>query len=54
MRIVGADIHPRGPAPALGADTAAVLAEIGYDDEEVAALAAAGVVGPGSLGVVPS
>ncbi len=53
MRISGADIHPRGPAPALGADTVDVLRDIGYSAEEVAALAAAGVVGPGALGAEP-
>ena len=42
MRITGADIRPRGPAPALGGDTDAVLAEIGYTADEAAALAAAG------------
>jgi crotonobetainyl-CoA:carnitine CoA-transferase CaiB-like acyl-CoA transferase len=49
MRISGAEIRPRGPAPALGADTAAVLAGIGYTAEEVGALAAAGIVGPAGL-----
>jgi crotonobetainyl-CoA:carnitine CoA-transferase CaiB-like acyl-CoA transferase len=48
MRIIGADIHPRGPAPAVGADTAAVLARLGYTDDEVAALTAAGIVGHGA------
>jgi crotonobetainyl-CoA:carnitine CoA-transferase CaiB-like acyl-CoA transferase len=49
MRISGADIRPRGPAPALGADTTAVLAGIGYTADEVGALAAAGIVGPAGL-----
>jgi crotonobetainyl-CoA:carnitine CoA-transferase CaiB-like acyl-CoA transferase len=49
MRISGADIRPRGPAPAVGADTEAVLAEIGYSADEAGALAAGGVVGPGAL-----
>lgn len=49
MRISGAEIRPRGPAPALGADTAAVLAGIGYTADEVGALAAAGIVGPAGL-----
>ena len=45
IRIAGADIRPRGPAPALGAHSTEVLAEIGLDEGEVAALAAAGVLG---------
>ncbi|HEU4841947.1 MAG TPA: CoA transferase, partial [Ilumatobacteraceae bacterium] len=45
MRIAGADIRPRGPAPAVGADTVDVLAEIGYTADEAAALGEAGVVG---------
>ena len=32
------------PAPAVGSDSAAVLAELGLTDDEVAALEAAGVV----------
>jgi crotonobetainyl-CoA:carnitine CoA-transferase CaiB-like acyl-CoA transferase len=50
MRIAGVEIRPRGPAPALGADTETILGDLGYSGDEVAALAAAGVVGPGSLG----
>jgi crotonobetainyl-CoA:carnitine CoA-transferase CaiB-like acyl-CoA transferase len=34
------------PPPALGADTDAVLHEIGFSDEEIAALRAAGTIGP--------
>jgi crotonobetainyl-CoA:carnitine CoA-transferase CaiB-like acyl-CoA transferase len=45
MRISGADIRPRGPAPALGGDTDAVLAELGYSPDESAALAESGIVG---------
>ena len=33
-------------APALGADTIAVLDELGYDDERIARMSAAGVLGP--------
>lgn len=33
-----------GPAPALGADGRAVLAEAGFTDAEIAALAAAGAL----------
>ena len=36
---------PGDPAPAVGADSTEVLAEIGLDEGEVAALAAAGVLG---------
>jgi crotonobetainyl-CoA:carnitine CoA-transferase CaiB-like acyl-CoA transferase len=53
MRISGAEIRPRGPAPSLGADTVDVLGGIGYTVDEVAALAAAGVVGPASLAEPP-
>ncbi|MFD4511102.1 CaiB/BaiF CoA transferase family protein [Streptomyces sp. NPDC058457] len=35
----------RGRAPGVGADTVAVLTGLGYDDERIAALAEAGVVG---------
>ena len=37
-------------APALGADTRAVLASLGYDDERIARLDAAGVLGPSGTG----
>jgi crotonobetainyl-CoA:carnitine CoA-transferase CaiB-like acyl-CoA transferase len=36
--------RPSSPAPALGADTDAVLAEAGFDAGEIAALREAGVV----------
>ena len=49
IRIVGADIRPRGPAPSVGGDTVEVLGGIGYTEDEVAALAAAGIVGPAAL-----
>jgi crotonobetainyl-CoA:carnitine CoA-transferase CaiB-like acyl-CoA transferase len=38
-----APVAPR-PAPAVGSDSVAVLAELGLTDQEVAALEAAGVV----------
>ncbi len=44
MTIQGADIGPRGAAPELGADTDAVLAELGLSAEEIAALRADGVI----------
>ena len=34
----------RSPPPELGADTAAVLAEAGYSDDEIASLARDGIV----------
>ena len=43
--IHGADISVRGPASAVGADTADVLAAAGLTEDEVVALAAAGVLG---------
>ncbi|MEM7275408.1 MAG: CoA transferase [Actinomycetota bacterium] len=45
IRIEGADIMPRGPAPALGADTTDILAELGLPVDEVAQLRADGVIG---------
>jgi succinate---hydroxymethylglutarate CoA-transferase len=38
------DAMPRAAAPALGADTEAVLGDLGYDAERIAALRRAGVV----------
>ncbi|ADG11544.1 CoA transferase [Caulobacter segnis] len=37
-RFPGTPDGPRGPAPSLGADTAAVFRELGWDEEKVAAL----------------
>ena len=44
IRIPGAEL-PRRAAPALGADTDALLKELGYDDARVAQLRAQGAVG---------
>ncbi|MDQ6648772.1 MAG: CoA transferase [Actinomycetota bacterium] len=45
LRIIGADIGPRGPGPDLGQHTAEVLAEAGLSQQDIAALVADGVVG---------
>ncbi|GAC1322401.1 MAG: CaiB/BaiF CoA-transferase family protein [Mycobacteriales bacterium] len=45
MRIRGADIGPRGVGPEVGQHTEEVLAEAGVRAPEIAALAAAGIVG---------
>jgi crotonobetainyl-CoA:carnitine CoA-transferase CaiB-like acyl-CoA transferase len=45
MKIHGADIKPRGPAPEIGEHTSEVLQGLGLTADEVRALAAAGVVG---------
>ena len=45
FEVRGASIGPRGPAPALGADTESILAELGLSTVEVAELAANGVLG---------
>ena len=51
LHIEGADIGPRGPAPALGQHTVEVFVAAGLTEDEVAALAAAGIVGaPGEAG----
>ncbi|MEZ5236177.1 MAG: CoA transferase [Acidimicrobiales bacterium] len=45
MRFHTAEVGPRGPAPALGADTRAVLADHGFSAEEIEALRRDGVIG---------
>jgi crotonobetainyl-CoA:carnitine CoA-transferase CaiB-like acyl-CoA transferase len=47
MRIRGADVRPRGPAPALGEHSRAVLEEAGFGAEEIARLIAAGALRQG-------
>ena len=49
IRIVGADITPRGPAPEVGEHTTAVLGELGLSDDELRTLAGAGVIGAADL-----
>jgi len=44
FKIYGADVRARGPAPDAGEHTFEVLAELGVGDEELAALAADGVI----------
>lgn len=44
MRFHTADVGPRGPAPQLGDDTLRVLAGAGFTDENIADLAARGIV----------
>ena len=46
LRIRGANIGPRGPAPQVGQHTSAVLDELGLSPDEVSDLVGAGVVGP--------
>jgi CoA:oxalate CoA-transferase len=45
IHIAGADITPRGPAPALGSHTRDVLTELGLSDDDVRGMADDGVVG---------
>jgi crotonobetainyl-CoA:carnitine CoA-transferase CaiB-like acyl-CoA transferase len=44
FKLYGAEVGARGPAPEAGAHTFDVLAELGVDDEELAQLAADGVI----------
>ena len=44
LSVDGDRVGHAAPPPAIGADTAAILQELGYGDEDVAALAADGVV----------
>ena len=48
LKVRGADIGPRGPAPELGQHTREVLGELGLSDAEVDAAVADGVVGTGA------
>jgi crotonobetainyl-CoA:carnitine CoA-transferase CaiB-like acyl-CoA transferase len=45
VRFPGAEDGPKGPSPALGQHTAEVLAELGFDEAEIAAMRTAGAVG---------
>ena len=47
MRLRGADIGPRGPAPELGQHTREVLRGLGLSDAEVDAAVADGLVAEG-------
>lgn len=53
FNIQGADVGPRGPAPDVGQHTMHILSEAGLSADEVAALGAAGVVGPHAPGDDP-
>jgi crotonobetainyl-CoA:carnitine CoA-transferase CaiB-like acyl-CoA transferase len=53
FNIHGAEVGPRGPAPEIGQHTAQILVEAGLNEGEVAALAAAGIVGPHGLADEP-
>ena len=42
IRFPGADDGPKGPAPKVGEHTSAVLAELGYSENEIADLLGSG------------
>ncbi len=44
FRLASGDPAPANPPPALGADTDAVLSELGYDQQQIAALRVAGAI----------
>jgi len=46
VRLAGAEIGPRGRAPDIGEHTGPVLSELGVPADQLAALAAEGVIGP--------
>ncbi|MEO5725117.1 MAG: CoA transferase [Ilumatobacteraceae bacterium] len=48
INISGAAIGPRGPAPAVGQHTVAVLAASGMSESEIASLLSSGVIGTGT------
>ena len=45
FQMSGTPLAPQGPSPVLGADTAQVLREAGYTEEEIEGMAAAGFIG---------
>jgi crotonobetainyl-CoA:carnitine CoA-transferase CaiB-like acyl-CoA transferase len=54
VRVAGAGIAPRGPAPEIGEHTASVLGELGVPADQLAALAAEGVIGPVAADPAPA
>jgi crotonobetainyl-CoA:carnitine CoA-transferase CaiB-like acyl-CoA transferase len=48
FRLRDAEVGPRGPAPHVGEHSAEILVNAGLTDDEVEALAAAGVIGIGA------
>ena len=48
VRVAGADVAPRGPAPGIGEHTAEVLTGLGIDSGQLQELVDAGVVGAGA------